>query len=74
MGDFKFIFNCVEWPPGALEREIEDRKWDVVRMPPDMVLEQKGSSAEAIWSRARKKLKAAGVDITPSTDNDDDQA
>lgn len=72
--DFKFIFNCVEWPPGALEREIEDGKWDVVRMPPDMVLEQKGSSAEAIWSRARKKLKAAGVDITPSTDNDDDQA
>lgn len=70
--DFKFIFNCVEWPPGVLEREIETGRWDVVRMPPDMVLEQKGSSAEAIWSRARNKLKADGVNVAPARDDFDD--
>jgi putative transcriptional regulator len=51
--DFKFIFNNVEWPPGALEKEITEGRWDVVRLPTDMVLQQKGSSAEAIWGKAR---------------------
>ena len=70
--DFKFIFNCVEWPPGVLENEIETGRWDVVRMPPEMILEQKGSNAEAIWSRARNKLKADGVNIAPPRDDFDD--
>ena len=56
--DFKFIFNNVEWPPGALEKEIAEGRWDVVRMPPDMVLQQKGSSAEAIWGKARLAIGA----------------
>ena len=57
--DFKFIFNNVEWPPGALEREIAEGRWDVVRMPPDMVLQQKDGSAEAIWSAAKSKISLA---------------
>ncbi len=38
--DFKFIFNNVKWSPGALEQEILEGRWDVVKMPPEMVLEQ----------------------------------
>jgi putative AlgH/UPF0301 family transcriptional regulator len=54
--DFKFIFNCVEWPPGAIENEIAEGRWDVVQLPPDMVLEQKGNKAESIWSAARNQV------------------
>ena len=70
--DFKFIFNCVEWSPGALEKEIEEGRWDVVRMPPEMILAQKGSSAEAIWSRARNQLQMAGVEIAPGIEDHED--
>ena len=56
--DFKFIFNNVQWAPGVLDAEIAASRWDVVRLPPDMVLQQK--QASAIWSQARTKLRAAG--------------
>ena len=52
--DFKFIFNAVEWAPGVLEREIQEGRWDVVRMPPEMVLEQ--VHPDSVWASARSAL------------------
>lgn len=49
--DFKFIFNYVEWGPGTLEKEIAAKKWDVVRVPPHLILEH--GSTSYLWSRAR---------------------
>lgn len=69
-GDFKFIFNNVQWAPGLLEREIAERRWDVVRLPPHIVLQQK--QASSIWSQARAKLRALGGKKLHQEDEDDD--
>ena len=56
--DFKFIFNHVSWAPGKLEKEIQDGRWDVVAVPPDLVLNQDASMC--LWSKARNKLASLG--------------
>ena len=63
--DFKFIFNTVQWAPGLLEQEIAQKRWDVVRMPREMVLEQKRPSS--LWMAARNSLRSKQAFL----DNDD---
>ena len=52
--DFKFIFNCVQWPVGAVEKEVASGRWDCVRMPPDLILDQ--VEYDYIWSKARAAI------------------
>jgi len=56
--DFKFIFNTVQWLPGLLEKEISEKRWDVVSMPREMILEQKRASG--LWSMARSAIRKKG--------------
>lgn len=51
--EFKFIFNYVSWKPGCLEKEVNDNRWDVCLVPPDLILSQKH---EGIWFKARLSL------------------
>ena len=53
--DFKFFFNGIEWPPGQLEQEVEQGRWDVVEVSSDLILRQ--SSATTLWHRARKEIE-----------------
>mmetsp|Transcript_9139 Transcript_9139/g.15135 ORF Transcript_9139/g.15135 Transcript_9139/m.15135 type:complete len:225 (+) Transcript_9139:120-794(+) len=53
--DFKFIFNNVQWGPGLLKQEIDEGRWEVIRMPPEIVLRQDGSAVD-IWSTAKNAL------------------
>jgi len=53
--DFKFIFNNVQWQPGQIEQEIKDGRWDVVRLPIDMILRQDISGT--IWNQARRNIE-----------------
>ena len=56
--DFKFIFNCVEWESGVLEREILAGRWDVANVPPDLILQQsKAREVDSIWLNVRKYLR-----------------
>lgn len=68
--DFKFIFNNVQWGPGQLEVEIAQKRWDVIRMPPDMLLQQK--AAHEIWSKARNALRSRQA-LLLDDDGDEDQ-
>ena len=52
--DFKFFFNYVEWGPQILEKEVADGRWDVVAVPPDIVLAQSTSST---WRKIRGLLQ-----------------
>jgi len=56
--DFKFIFNYVDWGPGLLEKEINAKKWDVVRVPPQLILEHGQSSF--LWNKARNTIMSKG--------------
>jgi len=67
--DFKFIFNNVEWGPGVLQSEISQGRWDVVKMPPDMILQQK--QASNIWLQARNSLRSQGGDSALINADDD---
>lgn len=69
--DFKFIFNCVEWGPGGLEKEIEARRWDVCAMPPDLVLRQNPRDHTPLWSIARNALTQHRGLHKAHTDDDD---
>lgn len=74
--DFKFIFNTVQWAPGQLESEIAQKRWDVVKLPPEMVVEQK--KASALWSNARNSLRSSNGGALNDADNsreeeDDDE-
>lgn len=57
--DFKFVFNHVRWGPGMLEKEIREGRWDVVKVPPDLVLNQ--DSSRSLWSQARNKIASIGL-------------
>lgn len=54
--DFKFIFNNIEWGPGVLEQEIAQGKWDVVRVPPALVLNQSPNMGTSLWAKIRRKI------------------
>lgn len=51
--DFKFFFNYVDWAPGLLEKEIEQGRWDIVRVPPNRILTK---SSAALWKDARNLI------------------
>jgi putative AlgH/UPF0301 family transcriptional regulator len=53
--DFKFIFNYVMWGPAQLETELKNGRWNLAKIPPDMVLEQAGGVG-SLWSKARRAL------------------
>ena len=53
--DFKFIFNNVQWQPGQLDQEIKDGRWDIVRIPYDMVLRQ--DITGSLWNQARRNIE-----------------
>lgn len=55
--DFKFVYNNVQWPPGALEKEIATGRWTVCRIPPALILKQEASAYGTLWKRARAVLK-----------------
>lgn len=52
--DFKFLFNNVQWAPGLLETEIQQGRWDVCIVPPDMVINQDNN--HNLWNKARRVL------------------
>lgn len=54
--DFKFIFNNIQWPPGVLEKELKEGRWDVCLVPPELVLQQNDKSHYRLWSQARNAL------------------
>ena len=58
--DFKFIFNSVEWAPGLLETEIAQGRWDIVKLPPDLITEQ-GANIGKLWFKARGVLRSQGL-------------
>jgi len=64
--DFKFIFNNVQWAPGLLQSEIEQKRWDVIRMPTSLVLEQK--MASSIWTKARNTIRSKDGSLLDSDD------
>jgi len=68
--DFKFIFNTVQWAPGLLEAEIAQKRWDVIKMPRHMVLEQKRASN--LWSLARNTLRSKKNLIDDDETREDD--
>ena len=53
--DFKFIFNNVLWNPGELQKEVDEGRWDIVKVPPQYILSQ--DSRAGLWSMARNKLR-----------------
>jgi putative transcriptional regulator len=59
--DFKFIFNNVQWGPGVLEKEIEQGRWDVCCIPPELILRQEPKDFNALWALARNQLRSAGT-------------
>lgn len=60
--DFKFIFNNIEWGPSVLEQEIAQGKWDVVRVPPALVLNQSPNMGTSLWSKIRRKIGKTDID------------
>jgi len=68
--DFKFIFNNVQWAPGLLQNEIEQKRWDVIRMPTSLILEQK--MASSIWAKARNTLRSKGSLLDSDESREDD--
>lgn len=52
--DFKFFFRISEWAPGILEKEIEEGKWECVKVPPADILSQ--DSESNLWSKARNTI------------------
>ena len=68
--DFKFIFNSVEWAPGLLETEIAQGRWDLVKLPPDLITEQ-GANVGKLWFKARGVLRSQGALKTMNKIEDD---
>ena len=56
--DFKFVFNYVYWRPGALQQELDARRWDVCLLPPALALCQ---TRQRLWHKARRALREAGA-------------
>ncbi|CAM9832833.1 unnamed protein product, partial [Pylaiella littoralis] len=57
-GDFKFFFNHLAWPAGALEeQQVKKGLWKVVRLPNDVVLETKRMRDMELWGRIEFALK-----------------
>lgn len=46
-----------EWPKGELEKEIANGRWDVVEVPPDVVL--MNDPTKSSWDSINDSLKAA---------------
>ena len=60
--DFKFFFNNVQWAPGLLEKEIEEGRWSVCRIPPDLILRQEKGTANTLWAEASNALLSSDHD------------
>lgn len=54
--DFKFIFNSIQWPPGALKSEVENGDWDVCQVPVDMLIQQDEEWVDRLWLTLRTAL------------------
>ena len=39
--DFHFFFRRCEWPPGLLEKEVDEGLWDVTQVSPQLLLKHK---------------------------------
>lgn len=59
--DFNFVFNNVQWAPGLLQSEIDEGRWDVCEVPPDVLLssELHRQGEETLWTTLRNDLNAA---------------
>eukprot|EP01035_Chromulina_nebulosa_P019030 gene19030-24850_t len=53
--DFKFFFNCVEWTPGLLEKEIDQGRWNVIAVPPVHII---GQSSGDLWVDGKNFLRS----------------
>ncbi|CAM9229587.1 unnamed protein product, partial [Hapterophycus canaliculatus] len=48
-GDFKFFFNHLAWPAGALKEQVEKGLWKVVGLPNEVLLETKRMRDMELW-------------------------
>eukprot|EP00903_Cladosiphon_okamuranus_P009078 g8679.t1 len=55
--DFKFFFNHLAWPPGALEEQVEKGLWKLVKLPNAVLLETKRMRDMELWGRIEFALK-----------------
>jgi putative AlgH/UPF0301 family transcriptional regulator len=67
--EFKFFFNYVEWGPGELDKEVAAGRWDAVRVPPDMVLDQGITSSKGLWHNARNMLASTAAAASQGGDS-----
>lgn len=54
--DFKFIFNSIQWPPGALKAELDSGEWDVCKVPVEMLVQQDEEWVDRLWFTLRTAL------------------
>ncbi|CAB1117878.1 unnamed protein product [Ectocarpus sp. CCAP 1310/34] len=55
--DFKFFFNHLSWPAGALQEQVGKGLWKVVRLPKDVLLETKRMRDMELWGRIEFALQ-----------------
>lgn len=55
--EFKFFFNHLGWPEGALEEQVQKGLWKLVKLPNDVVLETKRMRDMELWGRVEFALK-----------------
>ncbi|CAM9128109.1 unnamed protein product [Laminaria digitata] len=55
--EFKFFFNHLAWPEGALEEQVQKGLWKLVKLPSDVVLETKRMRDMELWGRVEFALK-----------------
>eukprot|EP00904_Undaria_pinnatifida_P001279 jgi/Undpi1/11151/HiC_scaffold_30.g13449.m1 len=55
--EFKFFFNHLAWPDGALEEQVKKGLWKLVKLPNDVVLETKRMRDMELWGRVEFALK-----------------
>eukprot|EP01041_Mallomonas_annulata_P006298 gene6298-12743_t len=65
--DFKFFFNHVEWAPGILDEELEQGRWNVVKVPPDLILKQ--STSSSLWRIANNLVPTKEKMNTPEANS-----
>lgn len=70
--DFKFVFNTIEWPPGAFELQIETKRWDFCTMSPELICGQTEDVYGTLWSSARNQLRKTGSLVTDSKEYEDE--
>ncbi|CAM9300625.1 unnamed protein product [Sphacelaria rigidula] len=55
--EFKFFFNYMTWPEGAIEDQVSKGMWKVMKLPHDVVLDVRRTADMELWGRVERVMK-----------------